>query len=298
MRSPPSAAPAHESDRNISVGLTGQRSVRSRFAPGAARQAILAASFLLVSCTGNPRERLDAVLAPLRSNHAPGVAVMVIRDGAVVYSAGLGLADVERGIPIGPRTAFDIASVSKQFTAMLAMILRQEGRLDYDTPVARFLPDLSRFGETMTVRHLLTHTSGLPDYYDALARAGGPRGWVSNHDALAYLARQGDAVFPPGERFQYSDVGYEMLALVLEKAAGEPFGDLLRRRIFEPLGMRDTRLRDRPDVPVPNRARGYPPLGHGFAPSPRHPLDCPVGSGGVNTTLHRLYPLGPALTAV
>src|SRR2546428_13760760 len=74
MRSPPSAAPADESDRNISVGLTGQRSVRSRFAPGAARQAILAASFLLVSCTGNPRERLDAVLAPLRSNHAPGVA--------------------------------------------------------------------------------------------------------------------------------------------------------------------------------------------------------------------------------
>jgi len=286
-----------ERGRSISVDPKGQRPARSRFAPGTARLSALAASFLLVSCTGDPRARLDALLAPLRSDRAPGVAVMVIRKGVVVYSAGLGLADVERGIPIGPRTAFDIASVSKQFTAMLAMILRQEGRLDYDTPVARFLPDLSRFGETMTVRHLLTHTSGLPDYYDALARAGGPGGFVSNHDALAYLARQGDAVFPPGERFQYSDVGYEMLALVLEKAAGEPFGDLLRRRIFEPLGMRDTRLRDRPDVPVPNRARGYAPLGQGFAPSPDHPLDCLVGSGAVNTTLDDLYRWDQALAA-
>jgi CubicO group peptidase (beta-lactamase class C family) len=295
MRSPPPAAPAGTFTWSTNRPIAGTRSARPRLAPGTASLATLAASVLLLACAGDPRERLDALLAPLRSDHAPGVAVMVIRDGAVAYSDGLGLADVERGIPIGPRTAFDIASVSKQFTAMLAMILRQEGRLDYDAPVVRFLPELSRFGETMTVRHLLTHTSGLPDYYDALARAGSPGGWVSNHDALAYLARQGDAVFSPGDRFQYSDAGYEMLALVLEKAAGEPFGDLLRRRIFEPLGMKDTRLRDRPDVPVPNRARGYTPLGQGFAPSPDHPLDCLVGSGAVNTTLEDLYRWDQAL---
>jgi len=250
------------------------------------RLAVVFVSFLIVACrAADPAKRIDALLAPLSSDHAPGAAVMVIRNGAVAYTASLGMADVERGIPIGSRTVFDIASVSKQFTAMLAMILHQEGRLDYDSPVVQYLPELSRFGPTLTVRHLLTHTSGLPDYYDALTRAGAAGTWVSNRQALAFLAGWGDPVFPPGDRFAYSDAGYEMLALVLEKAAGEPFGDLLRRRVFDPLQMNDTRLRDRPDVPVPDRARGYTPLGQGFAPSPDHPLDCLVGSGAVNTTL-------------
>src|SRR5437867_6053624 len=258
---------------------------------------IVAAPALLLACPAPPAERLDALLAPLRSERAPGAEVMVIREGAVVYSAALGLADVERRIPIGPRTAFDIASVSKQFTAMLAMILHEEGRLDYDTPVLRFLPELSRFGDRMTVRHLLTHTSGLPDYYEALAASAGERGWVANRDALAFLARRGEPVFPPGDRFQYSDAGYEMLALVLERASGEPFADLLRRRIFEALGMKDTRLRDRPDLPVPNRARGYTPQRESFVASANHPLDCLVGSGAVNTTLDDLYRWDQALAS-
>ncbi len=256
-----------------------------RLTPGL---AAVAASLLLLACHPDPRKRMDALLAPLSSDRAPGASVMVIKNGAVVYTASLGMADVERGIPIGPRTVFDIASVSKQFTGMLAMILHQEGRLDYDAPVVRYLPELSRFGPAMTVRHLLTHTSGLPDYYDALTGSGAAGTWVTNRQALVFLAQWGDPVFPPGDRFAYSDAGYEMLALVLEKAAGEPFGDLLRRRIFEPLQMKDTRLRDRPDAPVPDRARGYTPLGQGFAPSPDHPLDCLVGSGAVDTTLDDL----------
>src|SRR5437899_524332 len=153
---------------------------------------IVAVSALLLACPASPKERLDALLEPLRSDRVPGAAVMVIRDGAVVYSATLGLADVERRIPIGPRTAFDIASVSKQFTAMLAMILHEEGRLDYDTPVVDVLPELSRFGAGLTVRHLLMHTSGLPDYYEALAASSAPGRWVDNREALAFLARRGD----------------------------------------------------------------------------------------------------------
>jgi len=248
-----------------------------------------AVAYLLLGCASNAPERIDALLAPLRSDHGPGAAVMVIRDGEVAYSGAAGLADVERGVPIGPRTAFDIASVSKQLTGMLAILLHEEGRLDYDAPVVRFLPELARFGDSMTVRHLLTHTSGLPDYYDALARACAAGGWASNRDALAYLERQGDLVFPPGDRFAYSDAGYEMLALVLERIAEMPFAELLRRRIFEPLGMDDTRLRDRPDLQVPGRARGYMPQKEGFVPFDEHPLDCLAGSGAINTTLHDLY---------
>ena len=127
--------------------------------------------------------------------------------------------------------------------------------------MVRFLPELARFGEGMTVRHLLTHTSGLPDYYETLAGATRPGGFVRNADALAWLAREGALLFPPGEKFQYSDAGYEMLALVLERAAGKPFGDLLRERILVPIGMHDTYLRDRPDVAVPNRARLHPARG-------------------------------------
>jgi CubicO group peptidase (beta-lactamase class C family) len=246
--------------------------------------AVFAAA-LLPGCHAPAPERLDALLAPYAGERAPGLAAIVIRNGAVAYTASRGMADVERGIPIDSGTTFDLASVSKQFTAMLAMILHQEGRLDYDAPVAGFLPELSRFGPAMTVRHLLTHTSGLPDYYDALARTAPAGGWISNRQALAFLAQWGDPVFPPGDRFEYSDVGYEMLALVLEKAGGEPFGDLLRRRILEPLEMKGTVLRDRPEVPVPGRARGYTPLGRGFAPVPDHPLDCLIGSGAIDTTL-------------
>lgn len=249
---------------------------------------IVAASLVVLACHHDPRDRIDALLEPLANDRTPGVSVMVIKSGDVVYSASRGMADIERGIPIGPRTAFDIASVSKQFTGMLTMILHQEGRLDYDAPVVRYLPELSRFGPDVTVRHLLTHTSGLPDYYDALARSAAPGAWVSNRQALDFLGQWGEPAFPPGDRFVYSDVGYEMLALVLESAARESFGDLLRRRIFEPLEMKDTRLRDRPDVPVPDRARAYTPLAHGFVPGPTHPLDCLVGSGAINTTIDDL----------
>ena len=228
---------------------------------------------------------MDALLVPFASDHAPGIAVMVLRNDAVLYESARGMADIERGVPIGSRTAFDLASVSKQFTGMLAMLLHQEGRLDYDAPVARFLPALSRFGPALTVRHLLTHTSGLPDYYETLAGRSAPGTFATNRQALDLLASWGDPVFPPGDRFLYSDAGYEMLALVLEKAAGEPFGDLLHHRIFEPLAMNETRLRDRPDVAVPGRARGYVSLARGFTAVPDHPLDCLVGSGAIDTTL-------------
>ena len=244
----------------------------------------MAAGSLQATCARGPA-RVGALLAPLGGDAVPGVAAMVLRQGAVVDWGSVGFADVERRIPIAQRTAFDIASDAKQFTAMLAMILHQEGRLDYDAPVARFLPELARLGAGMTVRHLLTHTSGLPDYYDALAGATPPGGFVTNADALAWLARQGALVFPPGEKFQYSDAGYEMLALVLERAAGKPFGDLLRDRILVPLGMKDTYLRDRPDVAVPNRARGYTLRREGFVAEADNPLDCLVGSGALDTTL-------------
>jgi CubicO group peptidase (beta-lactamase class C family) len=210
---------------------------------------------------------------------------MVVRRGRIVDTGTVGLADVERRIPIDGDTAFDIASDAKQFTAMLAMILHQEGKLDYDAPVARLLPELARFGGRMTVRNLLTHTSGLPDYYDALARAAPPGGFVTNADALAWLAGAGELVFAPGSRFQYSDAGYEMLALVLERVAGTPFADLLRGRILAPLGLNRTWLRDRPDVAVPNRARGYTLGREGFIAVGDHPLDCLVGSGALDTTL-------------
>jgi CubicO group peptidase (beta-lactamase class C family) len=243
---------------------------------------------LLLACQTDAPERIDALLAPLRTATAPGAAAMVIRNGAVLYSATIGLADLEHQVPIRPATAFDIASDAKQFTGMLAMMLHEEGRLDYDAPVDRFLPELARFGDRLTVRHLLTHTSGLPDYYEPLARATGAAGWVTNRDALAWLASEGGLLFAPGDRFQYSDAGYEMLALVLERAAGEPFGDLLRQRIFVPLGMNGTRLRDRPDVEVPDRARSYVDRGQGFVAQGNNPLDCLVGSGAINTTIEDL----------
>jgi CubicO group peptidase (beta-lactamase class C family) len=147
---------------------------------------------------------------------------MVIRDGEVIHAAGYGYANLERREPITAQTNFELASVSKQFTAMAVMILAGRGRLAYDDPMVGFLPELSRFGDRITIRHLLTHTSGLPDYYDALEQEAAG-GMPDTEQAMRFLAGWGEPRFAAGERYEYSNPGYEMLALVVERL-GQPSG--------------------------------------------------------------------------
>ena len=121
----------------------------------------------------NPSTAVDALLAERQSETAPGAAFIVIQDGVVVQKGAYGMADIERAVPMATNTSVRLGSVSKQFTAMAIMILEEEGRLDYDDSVIRFLPELARYGDEITIRHLLTHTAGLPDYYEVIVEVTG-----------------------------------------------------------------------------------------------------------------------------
>ena len=253
------------------------------------RQALwaagLALSALLWGCArfaGAPPER------------APGAAWVVVRDGEIVERGNRGLADLERGVPISSETAFRLASVSKQFTAMAILLLAEEGRLAYDDPIARWLPELARFGRERTLRQLLTHTAGLPDYYDVMAQVAGverPR----TADALAVYARWGEPLFPAGERFDYSNPGYELLALVVERASGQSYAEFVESRIFAPLGMTGSRVFDERAPPIPNRAYGYRRQGEGFALDDDDPLNYVIGSGGIYASIDDLVRWDQAL---
>ncbi len=262
----------------------------------------LALAALLAGCGTGERAkreaavgaRIDELFAEYAVAGSPGVAVMVIRDGGVLHQAGYGLADLERGTPITPRTPFRLASVSKQFTAMAIMLLAERGKLDYDDPVSAYLPELARFGERLTVRHLLNHTGGLPNYYQALEeQVTDPM--PDTRRAMEFLAGWGEPLFRAGERYEYSNPGYEMLAMIVERASGRTFGGFLAENVFGPLGMRDSAVRDNSEPEIPGRALGYSRDGDSFRLLDDHRLNHILGAGGVYSSLEDLYRWDQAL---
>ncbi len=177
--------------------------------------------------------QVTALFEDWAADESPGAAVMVIEDGEILFKGGFGFADIESGIPITPQSAFRLASVSKQFTAMAIMILSERGQLAYDDRLTQYLPELERFGDDITLWHLLTHTGGLPDYYDDLEKAVGDS-MPDTEAAKEFLAGWGEPLFAAGDRYEYSNPGYEMLALVVERASGQTFRVFLEENIFKP----------------------------------------------------------------
>jgi N-acyl-D-amino-acid deacylase len=281
-----------------------------RFAPSlrrACRKLLWLGTGCLVLLPGcksvptNPSAAVDALRVERQSETAPGAAFIVIQDGVVVQKGAYGMADIERGLPMETDTSVRLGSVSKQFTAMAIMILEEEGRLDYDDPVTRFLPDLTRYGDVITIRHLLTHTGGLPDYYDAIVEVTGVERPSTRH-GLAMFSRWGDPLFAPGERYEYSNPGYELLALVVEVASGQRFGAFVENRIFAPLGMTrshvfDAYTFDKSPAKLAKRAYGYRKAGDGFEFNDDDPLNDIIGSGGVYSTVEDMYRWDQALYA-
>ncbi len=252
--------------------------------------------FALTGCGGDPPPaappdlgaRIDALFAPLTTGDSPGAAVMVIRNDEVLHAAGYGLADLQSRTPITPQTSFRLASVSKQLTAMAIMILADRGELSYDDPMVEFLPELARFGEGITLRHLLTHTSGLPDYYDVLEEEAGEE-MPDTEAAMQFLAAwEEPPLFAPGDRYEYSNPGYEMLALVVERVSGQTFGRFLADTIFTPLGMTHTVVRDSSEPEIPQRALGYARKDGSFELLDTHPLNHIIGSGGIYASVEDL----------
>ena len=179
-------------------------------------------------------------LAFARALAKAGAAVIVIRNGQVLFEKGYGLANLETRTPIRPDTAFLLASLTKQFTAMAVMMLAERGKIRYEDPLTRFFPHFPLYAQKITVRHLLNHTAGFPEYDDLWIRSGKvdhdwPRSSATrpstfeptSRDALNLLAQQKSLDFDPGEKWKYSDSGYVILAQIVEKASGTSFGAFL-----------------------------------------------------------------------
>lgn len=204
------------------------------------------------------RQRIDALFAAWVHPDSPGCAVGVIQAGELVHARGYGSANLEHDVANTSRTVFDIGSTSKQFTAACIGLLAQEGRLAVTDDVRKLVPELPDYGTAITIDHLMRHTSGLRDYLTLFALAGiATEDLTDDATALAMLTRQKELEFEPGTEHRYSNSGYFLLSVIVERASGKSLAEFARERIFEPLAMRDTHIHDDHTLLVRGRATGY-----------------------------------------
>jgi len=230
---------------------------------------------------------VDSVMSPFASSRSPGCAVGVTRAGSLVFAKGYGVADLQHATPITPDTRFYIASVSKQFTAMSVVLLALDGKLSLDDSIRKWVPEVPSFGTVITLRQLLTHTSGLRDYFTLLAVSGWPSdGTLTENQFLTLVGRQKSLNFAPGDEFLYSNTGYALLSIVVRRASGQSLRAFAAERIFKPLGMTHTEFRDDHTALIPERAFGYQPTGSSYRIS--QPEMDVVGDGGVYSTVEDL----------
>ncbi len=234
-------------------------------------------------------EQVDALFAEWDREDSPGCALAIVRDGRILYTKGYGMADLEHGVPISPQSVFYAGSVSKQFVATCMLLLQEEGKLDIDDDVRKYVPELPDYGHTIRLRHLLHHISGLRDYLDLLTIAGYDYlDYLPHERALEIIFRQKDLNFRPGTQYSYSNSGYLLLAEIVKRVSGQSLREYAQQRIFEPLGMTNSHFHDDLYHLVPNRAFGYQHNEEGRVQNlpMRFAL---VGSGGLYTTVEDLF---------
>ena len=233
-------------------------------------------------------EDVDALFAEWDKPGSPGCALAVIRDGEIVYKNGYGMADLEHGVPITPQTVFYSGSVSKQFVAMSIALLAEQGKLSFDDDIRTYLPEIPEYDRTITIRHMVHHTSGLRDYLQLGFLAG--RNYLDSmaeEQVIDLIARQEELNFSPGDQYLYSNSGYFLLAEIVKRASGMTLREYADAHILGPLGMNDSHFHDDNTMIVPRRADGYFNQDDGWGVmTMRFAL---VGSGGLYTTVEDLY---------
>ncbi len=230
--------------------------------------------------------RVDSIFAQYTRPDSPGCAVGVFRNGQIAYSRGYGMANIELGVPITPEHVFYVGSVSKQFTAMSIALLAKDGRLSLDDDVHKFIPELPDFGQRITIRNLVHHTSGLREKWDLFQMAGMRDGdVVTQADVIDVMRREKALNFAPGEEWLYNNTAYDLLSTIVQRASGKPHREFAQERIFGPLGMANTRYVDDRTLVVRGRASAYAPRrGGGFVTSNISHVET-TGSGGVHSTI-------------
>jgi CubicO group peptidase (beta-lactamase class C family) len=246
--------------------------------------------------------KLEAIFAPLSGPKSPGVAVLVKKDGRAVFERGYGVRDLRTFTAIDLQTNFRLASCTKQFTAMAIMLLVHDGKLRYDETLAEIFPEFPAYGQSITVRHLLNHTSGLRDYETLMEqeeRSGG-RQWtaekqIRDAEVLALLEKQNSTLFPPGSKWAYSNSGYVLLGVIVAKVSGSSFGEFLHDRIFAPMKMDQTLAYVKDKNEVANRAFGHTKQAQGWEETDQSSTSATLGDGGVYSSLRDLAKWDEAL---
>lgn len=237
--------------------------------------------------------QIDALFKDFDRHDIPGAVIMVIREGKVIYEKGYGLANVEEKIPCTASTNFRLASVSKQFTAASIMILAERNKLSLDDPITKFFPEFPAYGNEITVRHLLSHRSGLIDYEDVIPE--GTTIQLSDENVLNLVRQQSKTYFPPGSDFRYSNSGYALLSLIVEAVSGNRYPEFLKHNIFSPLQMTNTLAYEAGISKVENRAYGYAQENNQFVPSDQSLTSAVLGDGGIYTSVNDLFKWDQAL---
>jgi len=253
---------------------------------------VLAGSLAAAANAQQPTDlapKIDAVFARF-TDKTPGCAVGLARDGRPLYTHGYGMANLEYNVPITESTVLESGSVAKQFTASAIVLLAQDGKLSLDDDIRRYLPEVPNFGgQKITIRNLLTHTSGLRDQWGLLGIEGrGPGSQVhSPATTLDLVVHQKMLNFPPGSEYLYSNTGYALAGIIVERVSGKTLDTFTQERLFHPLGMTHTRWRDDFTTVVPNRATAY-----SGSPANGFHTDMPftnmIGNGGLLSTVSDL----------
>ncbi|MCH7821845.1 MAG: beta-lactamase family protein [Proteobacteria bacterium] len=239
---------------------------------------------VFASAQTSTSQEVDEIFATY-GDATPGCSVAIDRDDSALHVAGYGMADLEQNVPIREDTAFYAASVSKQFVAMSALLLQQQGKIDLDLPVRTYLPSLPAYADRVTTRHLLQHTSGVRDYFTLFALGNRLDGLVVTEEKIMeMLARQEALNFEPGEKYAYSNSAYFLISQIVKAADGRNLNEFSQAYLFGPLGMGDSRFQHNHRYLVPRKAHGYAPLEDGGYMLADSTLDV-VGSGGMYTTV-------------
>ena len=230
-------------------------------------------------------QAIDSIFSEWNKPNTPGCALGIIKDGELIYAKGYGLANMEYDLPNSASSVFRIGSTSKQFTAACIVLLAEQEKLNLENTLDRYFPDFPEYAESITVRHLLNHTSGIRDYLTvAYLKGFGDNDYYEDSDVMKWLVNQNDLNFKPGEEFLYSNSGYWLLGQIVNKVAGVSMADFAQKEIFEPLGMTNTHFHNDHTRIVKNRASGYIPIDDESYRISMTTLDM-IGDGGIFTNI-------------
>lgn len=248
----------------------------------------LAPSPLAAQAVSAQTSEIDLVFQQWDHRTTPGCAVAVDRADEPRIFRAYGMADLEHAVPISDSTIFEAGSVAKQFTAAAVILLVLDGKISLDDDVRTYIPELPDYGTPITIRHLLNHTSGLRDWGSVAAIAGWGRSHRTHTHAhvLDILSRQSELNHAPGDEYSYTNSGYNLLAILVQRVTGSSLAEFSRERIFEPLGLDDTQWRDDYRRIVPNRASAYAPSDGEYLID--RPIEHVYGNGGLLTTVNDL----------